>query len=466
MQIDKNLTEEMNKLLVKGNIDKVLQLLNERINNDADNPDYLGLRAMVYSTQTKYNLALKDIKKAIEQNPQDSEFYTISGEIYFRQEEYNLALKDFLKAKELKSENSDTYHYLGLIYMDQYEYALAIENFDKAISLDSKNKLSSFFKDECYVKMKKNEHLQQKTLETEQITKGFPYLDRGMFYVENNKIDLAIKDFIKYIQVEPKKAIGYFWLAVTHHKQNKNISALSYFNKSIKLSETTKYYLDVIYHGRGKFFTDIKQYNAAINDFTKAINLNNNNEDFYISRANTYMIIKNYVAAIKDFDKAIEINKDNDHSFYRRGLANFELDDYDKAIKDFSKAIELNPCYSDYLIWRAKCYFEQEKYDLALKDIEKASEDNISTVSCFWKGMIYREKAEYESAIQEFSQAIILDPYVEEIYVERGYTYLNMNRGNLAIEDFEKAISLNPQTEVLDLYKKILIDIQHISFDN
>ena len=51
--------------------------------------------------------------------------------------------------------------------------------------------------------------------------------------------------------------------------------------------------------------------------------------------------------AIEDYTKAIELNPQHANAYHNRGLAWSKKGDRDKAIEDYNKAIELNPQYAD-----------------------------------------------------------------------------------------------------------------------
>ena len=55
----------------------------------------------------------------------------------------------------------------------------------------------------------------------------------------------------------------------------------------------------------------------------------------------------NYQGAIDDWSKAIEINPQNATSYYNRGYAKYKLQEYQGAILDYTKAIEINPQYAN-----------------------------------------------------------------------------------------------------------------------
>jgi tetratricopeptide (TPR) repeat protein len=53
--------------------------------------------------------------------------------------------------------------------------------------------------------------------------------------------------------------------------------------------------------------------------------------------------MKNYDDAIVDLSKAIELNPEFSEAFTNRGLAKYNLKNYEEAIKDLDSSIELNP---------------------------------------------------------------------------------------------------------------------------
>jgi tetratricopeptide (TPR) repeat protein len=65
----------------------------------------------------------------------------------------------------------------------------------------------------------------------------------------------------------------------------------------------------------------------------------------------------------------------------------------------------------------------------------------------FYRGNSYHALAEYPRAIQDFDQAIQIDPHAEA-YVNRGRAYAESEEYQRAVEDFDQAIRINPQLAV------------------
>ena len=69
--------------------------------------------------------------------------------------------------------------------------------------------------------------------------------------------------------------------------------------------------------------------------------------DEFVELAKQKLEVEDYQGAISDFTKAIEINPMNDKAYNNRGNAKSNLKDYSGAIVDYSKAIEINPRHVD-----------------------------------------------------------------------------------------------------------------------
>jgi tetratricopeptide (TPR) repeat protein len=96
--------------------------------------------------------------------------------------------------------------------------------------------------------------------------------------------------------------------------------------------------------------------------------------DFFVAAANKKYFLEDYDGAIQDYNKAIELNPDN-ASFYKlRGIANRKLKNNNDAINDYSKAIELNPNDPQTYLFRADALFTLGNNEKCRLDLDKAGE--------------------------------------------------------------------------------------------
>lgn len=91
----------------------------------------------------------------------------------------------------------------------------------------------------------------------------------------------------------------------------------------------------------------------------------------------------NYDEAITELAKVIELNPNSADAYYNRGLAYDDKSNYDQGISDYNKAIELNPNYTNAYNNRGIDYYRKGNYDMAWQDVHKAESLGLS-VSPFW----------------------------------------------------------------------------------
>lgn len=116
--------------------------------------------------------------------------------------------------------------------------------------------------------------------------------------------------------------------------------------------------------------------NIALDNITKSIELKNDWEISYFYRAVVHQALKNYDDAILDYTKAVQINDKMTDAYYNRAqiiLSRKDIINPDifKAISDLEKAIELDPKFVDALFALAAAYKKLADYHKALEYIEK-----------------------------------------------------------------------------------------------
>ncbi len=89
-------------------------------------------------------------------------------------------------------------------------------------------------------------------------------------------------------------------------------------------------------------------YDDAILNFTKAIELDSNYTRAYSNRGNAYYNQNKYEEAIVNYTKAIELDSNATRAYNNRGNAYFKQKNYDKAMADYAAAIELVPNDADF----------------------------------------------------------------------------------------------------------------------
>jgi PQQ-dependent catabolism-associated CXXCW motif protein len=97
------------------------------------------------------------------------------------------------------------------------------------------------------------------------------------------------------------------------------------------------------YHRRGVYYIDTKQYDGAIGEFTRAINLSPTRADAYYQRGKAYVSKQAFAEARSDFDKAIALSPSETDYLANRGFVNFYVGDFKQAAADFQSAGGTHP---------------------------------------------------------------------------------------------------------------------------
>ena len=108
---------------------------------------------------------------------------------------------------------------------------------------------------------------------------------------------------------------------------------------------TYLYSANIIYAKSSNYFLqegikkmDKNNFDGAINDFNKALEINPTNIQALFKRGKVKEDIKDYLGAIADFNQILLIDENNKLGYLGRGHAKNHLKDYKGAIADFNKA--------------------------------------------------------------------------------------------------------------------------------
>jgi len=114
-------------------------------------------------------------------------------------------------------------------------------------------------------------------------------------------------------------------------------------------------------------------FDKIIAGLNKQIQLNPNDAESYRLRGGAYAQRKEFKQSIDDYTKAIDLEDPNKAESYAfRGAAYAETKEYGQAITDFNNAIQLNPNCKNAYWFRAAMYIVQGEHDKSIADYEEA----------------------------------------------------------------------------------------------
>jgi|GEM_PF-4248833 len=155
---------------------------------------------------------------------------------------------------------------------------------------------------------------------------------------------------------------------------------------------------------------------------------------------------KDYDGAIAQYDRAIELDPNNAVAYSNRGIAKGTKNDTDGAIADFTSAIKINPKLA--MAYRCRGVARKLNGDLdgAIADFTSAIEINPKFALAYrGRGDTKLSKKDYIAAIADFTRAIELNPKYADAYNDRGVAKKHNGDLDGAIADFTSAIEINPK---------------------
>jgi tetratricopeptide (TPR) repeat protein len=216
-------------------------------------------------------------------------------------------------------------------------------------------------------------------------------------------------------------------------------------HRKIRLLDRKELIAVICYH-RGVVYKSKGEYDRAILEFNKAIEIDPEFAMAYNGRGNAYQDKGEYDQAILDYTKAIEIDPSYANAYNNRGYVYADKGELEKAILDFTKATEIAPRFALAYFNRGCIYDRKGKHDLAILDFTKAIEIEPEAAYAYNnRGIVFANKDEFDRAILDFTKAIELDPKDSTAYSNRGAAYANEGDFGPAILDFDKAIRLDPK---------------------
>jgi len=308
-------------------------------------------REISFSKNIDEDLILQGIaqyEKAIQLSPDRVGYYNrgLANEILGK---YREAIADYSKAIEYDPLFVEVYARRALLYKklnQEKEYKQDILTVQRIRLKRIVSELTAFIKEEP-----DNANL---------------YYERGKAYAGLGDVVKAKKDLIKAVEINPMLT-----------PKVKNISKLFDLDLDLDLIERVKNLEDIFRKAwrhieKGDDLVQRKEINKAIEEYTKAIEINPEDAYGYLKRGIAYGLLQKHRKAIHDLDKAIQINSNFVEAYYNRGAAYGMLGEHNRAIVDFNKAIEIDDSYVDAYINRGIAYAILGDKERAEKDLRKA----------------------------------------------------------------------------------------------
>ena len=264
------------------------------------------------------------------------------------------------------------------------------------------------------------------------------YYERGDYYYQVAKYDLSDKDFQKVVSLAPDKTLGYMGLGRNALERNQYNDAVAQFNKAIQLQGSSE---SKPYSFRAECYIALGRFDEAASDIVMALDIDNDDKAYH----EMFNLADSSLLSITSRLR-VQKNKAPNDPRWNTYLANTyaHAKKYETAIALYKECIakDGNPYYHDCI---SNCYRNQGKYTQALQYANQAVELDSSNINYRnHRAVIYYELNDMQSLINDYDYIIYHNPDNYFYYYRRGWYKSLMNDIDGAIEDCTASISLNP----------------------
>ncbi|MDB0069619.1 tetratricopeptide repeat protein, partial [Flavobacteriaceae bacterium] len=409
-----------------GKIIKVSGLSVPTINGVEEGENHYNSGISNYKSEN-YEEAILEFNKALKFEYDKKDIYYFLGQCYYIVNDYKNGIK-YLSLSNKTRPFSYSYYLIGIMKEDEKNYEAAIINMTKSIELDDGD----------------NAEFLSKKYTLRASAKYFSKDDTG----DDNG---ALKDLKKSIELDPNSIYSLRLRGLIFRYLENYNSAIIDYSRLIEL-DPQEYY----YYRRAVCNYYLDNYNESIFDLDKAIQLNSKIGAYYSYRGYNKAFVKDYNGAILDLTKAIELGEKTEKNFRERGVSNYYLKNYDESIIDLTKAIEQEPSYAVNYRFRGEVRYDLKNYQDAILDHSKAITLEPEKANNYQnRARTYYEMKKYQLAKNDATKAIELEPSSSFNYLLRAWH--NYKLGDLisGCNDIKEAWKLNPDGEYEEINKLV-----------
>ncbi|HVH32316.1 MAG TPA: tetratricopeptide repeat protein [bacterium] len=233
--------------------------------------------------------------------------------------------------------------------------------------------------------------------------------------------------------------------------------------------------LSKILLSRGNALLALGRSEAAIEDYSRAIQINPDLQAAYANRGTAFLKLAARDRAAEDlaragqfewvtqanqaaldlargrneaardtYDRLIRAHPETGSVYLNRGVSSAAVGDHRRAVEDFSRALQQS--------MDAIAYYDRGLSLAALDQLQRAVEDYTAALRItpqnaaahYARGVAQAGLGHYDQAVEDFTRAIQIDPAIEAAYRDRGAAYLLLGRFDPAIADSTTAVTLDP----------------------
>jgi mitochondrial import receptor subunit TOM70 len=361
-----------NKAYGSKDYNKAIEYYSKAILCKAD-PVFYSNRAACYNALSEWDKVIEDTSAAISMDPEYVKALNRRAHAYEHLGQFSEALLDYTASCIIDGFKNDS----SAASVERLLKKVA-EKKGKVILEGKKNKLPSATFVTNYLQSFRPQPPPAGLEDTAEMDEesGKGQLRKGLNAMKSKTADgyeTAAAAFKKAIDVgglEEHEAFGLNMRATFSYLEGEVVSAMEDLTKAIELNPS----LTQAYIKRASMQLELGDKNKAAEDFAKAAEQNKDDPDIFYHRAQLHFILGEFADAAKDYQKSIDLDRDFIYSHIQLGVTQYKMGSIASSMATFRRCIKKFGDKSDVYNYYGELLLDQQKYQEAVEKFETAVE--------------------------------------------------------------------------------------------
>ncbi len=416
-------------------------------------------RGIAYLRIKRPDLALKDLDEAVRLAPDKAIILANRGQAHLALKAFDAALDDYRAARkrnpkneELAEDLADVLVARGKDRLIRKEWEGAVADLDEALNLRPKQVEALLARGDAQ-RARKAFDLARKdyTAAVEVKEDPLPLAKRGLLAAARGDQTAATADFDKVYELArgKKPALGSgpaeeLVAAAYASRGGARQEEVDALERVLKAEPGVGY----LHWRRGKAYTALKEYDAAVEELTRAIDQGFRRPQVFADRArvlNDRRGKDDLSRSLADANRAVQLDPKLLTAHKEKAYAHLKLKEYDKAIEAATAALNLAENDEEAFQIRADAWHWKQDWAKAAEEYTRVLSVNPNDARCLSRRGFARSKlGNNTEAEADYSKAIELNPKNPMYWDDRGFVRIQLGKFDEAARDLEQALELDP----------------------
>ena len=210
----------------------------------------------------------------------------------------------------------------------------------------------------------------------------------------------------------------------------------------------------ILYNIAGACNAGLMQFDAAINNYKKALKINPYYADAYSNMGNVLKDKGDLEAAIQSYKQALKIKPDYAQAYNNMGNALKDKGDLKAAIESYKQALKIKPDYAQAYSNMGIALKGKGDLNAAISSYKQALKIKPDYAEAYNNmGSALNDKGDLEAAIESYKQALKIKPDYAQAYNNMGIALKDKGDLEAAIESYKQALKIKP--DYAEVYRSL-----------